>query len=255
MFVIFYTINLYVCVFMTCSTSYCLQHKLVDPWNTLHVRVHVCVHVRVCIIDSGMTLAVIFIRQWTVPEQTLFCQLCSHAVCQGMKSCTFSRLAGFLMICYLLQNYVVSDINQKCSKWKLFLVSLKTMSWHWSEIPKSVLRYRIYRQNMLEATEATSLIYMRCSVLFSIRNVTHNITLPFICDDCVRLSGCKVHCHWLRTCSNMSRHTGKSHYIVMQAITEMNSVQILPHYALYIHIMTCKHNFPVHWLLLLNQRP
>ena len=39
MFVVFYTISLYVCVFMTCSTSYCLYDTLMSPWN-------VCMYVR-----------------------------------------------------------------------------------------------------------------------------------------------------------------------------------------------------------------
>ena len=33
MFVVFYTLNLYICVFMTCSTFYCLFDTLLDPWN------------------------------------------------------------------------------------------------------------------------------------------------------------------------------------------------------------------------------
>ena len=32
-FVVFYTINLYICVFMTCSTFCCLYDKLTHPWN------------------------------------------------------------------------------------------------------------------------------------------------------------------------------------------------------------------------------
>jgi hypothetical protein len=38
MFVVFYTVNLYICLFITCSTSYCLWFT-VDPWN---VCVYVC---------------------------------------------------------------------------------------------------------------------------------------------------------------------------------------------------------------------
>jgi hypothetical protein len=33
MFVVFYTVNLYICVFMTCSTSCYLYNTLMDPWN------------------------------------------------------------------------------------------------------------------------------------------------------------------------------------------------------------------------------
>jgi hypothetical protein len=32
-FVLFYTVNLYICVFMTCFTTYCLYDTLMDPWN------------------------------------------------------------------------------------------------------------------------------------------------------------------------------------------------------------------------------
>ena len=33
MFVVFYTVNLYTFVFMTCSTPCCLYDTLMDPWN------------------------------------------------------------------------------------------------------------------------------------------------------------------------------------------------------------------------------
>ena len=33
MFVVFYTVNLYISLFMTCSTSRCLFDILMDPWN------------------------------------------------------------------------------------------------------------------------------------------------------------------------------------------------------------------------------
>ena len=41
MFVVFYTVNLYKCVFMTCSTSCCLYDTLMDPRN---VYVYVCMY-------------------------------------------------------------------------------------------------------------------------------------------------------------------------------------------------------------------
>jgi len=47
-FVVFYTVNWYICVYMTCSTSYCLYDTILDPWN---VCVCVCVCVRVCVCD------------------------------------------------------------------------------------------------------------------------------------------------------------------------------------------------------------
>jgi len=33
MFTVFDSVNLYICVFMTCSTSCCLFYTLMDPWN------------------------------------------------------------------------------------------------------------------------------------------------------------------------------------------------------------------------------
>jgi hypothetical protein len=33
MFIVFYTVNVYICVFMTCSKSHCLYETLMDPWN------------------------------------------------------------------------------------------------------------------------------------------------------------------------------------------------------------------------------
>jgi hypothetical protein len=46
MFVVLYTVHRYICVFMTCSTSCCLNDTLMDPWN---VYVCVCVCVYVCV--------------------------------------------------------------------------------------------------------------------------------------------------------------------------------------------------------------
>jgi len=43
MFAVFYTENLYICVFMTCSTFYCLYDTLMDPWN---VDMYVCMYVQ-----------------------------------------------------------------------------------------------------------------------------------------------------------------------------------------------------------------
>jgi hypothetical protein len=115
-------------------------------------------------------ILVVFIRQSTASEQTLFCLLCSHAVCQGI----YSRLAGYLTVCYLLHNYVVSDVNEKWFRWKLFLVVLKVMSRHWPEMPENVFRHDVYRQNMLKARKVTNLICKHCSILFNITKMTHN---------------------------------------------------------------------------------
>jgi hypothetical protein len=53
MFVVFYTVNLYICLFMTCSTSYCLYDKLMDQWN-------------VCIYINSITYAI------TLPSSSVF---------------------------------------------------------------------------------------------------------------------------------------------------------------------------------------
>jgi len=48
MFVVFDTVNLYICVFMTCSTFCCLYDKLTDPWSVcvcMYVCIYACMHV------------------------------------------------------------------------------------------------------------------------------------------------------------------------------------------------------------------
>ena len=40
MYLVFYTVKIvYVCVFMACSSSYCLCDTLMDPWNINSVTV------------------------------------------------------------------------------------------------------------------------------------------------------------------------------------------------------------------------
>jgi hypothetical protein len=39
MFLVFYAVNLYICVFMSCQTACCLYDTLIDQWN---VYVYVC---------------------------------------------------------------------------------------------------------------------------------------------------------------------------------------------------------------------
>jgi hypothetical protein len=46
MFVVFYAANLYNCVFMTCSTFYCLYDTLMDSWGGVWVRA--CMHAHAC---------------------------------------------------------------------------------------------------------------------------------------------------------------------------------------------------------------
>jgi len=43
MFVVFYTVNLNICVFMTCSTSYCLYDTQTYPWN-VKIYVRMCMY-------------------------------------------------------------------------------------------------------------------------------------------------------------------------------------------------------------------
>ena len=56
MFVVFYTVNLDICVFVTCSTSYCLSDTLMDPWN-----VCMCVCVCVCVYDLKFILDIFLV--------------------------------------------------------------------------------------------------------------------------------------------------------------------------------------------------
>jgi len=52
MLLVFYTVNImYICLFMTCSVSYCLCDKLFDTWN---VCMYVCMYV--CMAYTGTTL-------------------------------------------------------------------------------------------------------------------------------------------------------------------------------------------------------
>ena len=46
MFLVSYSVkNVYFCVHMTCSTTYCLCDTLMDPWN---IQIYMCVCVCVC---------------------------------------------------------------------------------------------------------------------------------------------------------------------------------------------------------------
>jgi hypothetical protein len=54
--VVFSTVKFYICVFMTCSTTYCIYYKLMDPWNVcmyaymcVCVCTYVCVYVCICV--------------------------------------------------------------------------------------------------------------------------------------------------------------------------------------------------------------
>ena len=46
MFIVFYTLHLDICVFITFSTPYCLHDTLMDPWNAcIYERMYVFVYV------------------------------------------------------------------------------------------------------------------------------------------------------------------------------------------------------------------
>ena len=48
MFVVFYAVEIvYICILMTCFTSYCLCGTLLDPWT-------VCIYARMCVIVNKM---------------------------------------------------------------------------------------------------------------------------------------------------------------------------------------------------------
>ena len=47
MFIVFYTVILYISVFVTCSTSYSLYDTLMDPWNVcIYKYIYVQMYVR-----------------------------------------------------------------------------------------------------------------------------------------------------------------------------------------------------------------
>jgi hypothetical protein len=56
MFVVFYAVEIvYICIFMTCFTSYCLCGTLLDPWN-------VCIYAHMCVIVNKMVCPQVQIR-------------------------------------------------------------------------------------------------------------------------------------------------------------------------------------------------
>ena len=70
MSVIFYIVNLYICVCMTCSTSYCLYDTLMYPWNK-YVCVCVCwKKVRACLQRENPT-AIPPPHKHAPPKQTI----------------------------------------------------------------------------------------------------------------------------------------------------------------------------------------
>jgi hypothetical protein len=49
MLVVFYSAHIaYICVRVTCCTSYCLCDKLIDPLECMRVRMYVRVYMHVC---------------------------------------------------------------------------------------------------------------------------------------------------------------------------------------------------------------
>jgi len=55
MFLVFYTVKIvYICVCMTCSTSYCLYNTLMDPW---YVCICVSMYVCVCVYVSDFAIS------------------------------------------------------------------------------------------------------------------------------------------------------------------------------------------------------
>jgi hypothetical protein len=60
---VLYTVNLYICVFMTCSTSYCLCDTLMDPWNAcVHTHTHTHTHLYVAFLFYDLQLLVVLVQ-------------------------------------------------------------------------------------------------------------------------------------------------------------------------------------------------
>jgi hypothetical protein len=58
MFVVFYTVNLHICVFMACSTSCCIYDTLIDPSNVcVCVCTYVCMYVCGKVLETDLTWA------------------------------------------------------------------------------------------------------------------------------------------------------------------------------------------------------
>ena len=92
MSVAYYTSNLYICVFMTCSTFNCLYDTLMDPWNEwTNEQMHACKRVCVCVWLLFKTmemackiLSVLAVNEVSLKRNYLFMHSINRS--QGFKS-------------------------------------------------------------------------------------------------------------------------------------------------------------------------
>ena len=71
MIVVFYTVIVYIWVFMTYSTYYCLCEKLMDQWNVrmygrmcVYIYIYICVCVCVCVCECFYVCMYLFIMRF-----------------------------------------------------------------------------------------------------------------------------------------------------------------------------------------------
>ena len=75
MFAVFYTVNLYICVFTTCFTSQRLFDTLMDPWN---VRTYVWIYERMCVFMHIHLSHVTALHITYTKTSIIISQLCHH---------------------------------------------------------------------------------------------------------------------------------------------------------------------------------
>jgi len=101
MFVVFYIVNLYICVFMICSTSCCLIDTLMDPWN---ISVCVCLQIHY-VIDFYQTTLLdtrsFYIQIYTMWTQINYIKNPYIIICLSAnitENCTSSKSASFFTV-------------------------------------------------------------------------------------------------------------------------------------------------------------
>jgi hypothetical protein len=121
MFIGFYTVNLYICVFIYCSTYYCQYDTLKDPWN---VCTYVCMYVRCTYVYARMcacTRACVRARarvcvfkffntvSWTMDK----CSFTCHETVNG--NCLEVSVVQALHLMYQTQDkQIISDYPKTC---------------------------------------------------------------------------------------------------------------------------------------------
>jgi hypothetical protein len=95
MFVVFYIVEIVnVCVFISCSTSYCLCDKFMDPWICICMYVcYVCVYIYICMCAC---LCVCFYMYVCVCVCIMYVYMCV-CVCMYVRMYWDKRCSGILM--------------------------------------------------------------------------------------------------------------------------------------------------------------